>query len=227
MTSRRAFTLVELMLVSAMTAVIVGALGALFVFVATRASQTMSKNGVLLQAQALSEELDNTISQAQSCKLVNLRGGITGLKCVMPASGTDVDGDGIRDKYDPLGVRPNGREGYGAGKRMWYFMSDSSGATSAVMAHDGIFWRSWRDDDSIPSVGDLDRKFAYYYGTTNPKWNFIDTVSFTVNGDGTLTFTLSANKLRRSERRSESGDSEADLTRFQMKRTVLLDSWRK
>ena len=62
--------MVELVFTVAITAVIVGALGGLFVFVGTRAAQTVAKNGVLLQTQSLSEELDAIFSQAQSCMLL-------------------------------------------------------------------------------------------------------------------------------------------------------------
>lgn len=228
MTSKRGFTLVELVFTVAITAVIVGALGGLFVFVGTRAAQTVAKNGVLLQTQALSEELDAIFSQAQSCTLVHLRGAIDGIKCTLPAVATDADADGIVDKFGTDRVGPTGREGYGFGRRVWIYMSDSTGLTSNVMASGGTVWRAWRNDDLLPTAGDIDMKFAYYYGDRNrPRWNFIHSINYSIDTKGTITYAIIATKLRRAERRADAGDAYADFEALRLSRTVVCDNWRK
>lgn len=227
MIGRRAFTLVELLIVTAITATIVGALGGLFVFVGTRAAQTMAKNGVLLQAQALAEELDATFSQAQDCRVLPIRTGVNAIQCVLPTSGTDSDGDGVIDLYTPEWVGPTGREGFGLGKRVWFYMSDPTGSPTSARTSGGVLWRAWRSDDSLPTNADIDRSFAYYYDRTVNKWNLIDRVDWKVSGDGTVTYTIVANKLRRAERRASGSDTAAEQETFTMTRTVLCKNWRK
>ncbi len=227
MINKRGFTLVELMIVTAITATIVGALGALFVFVGSRAAQTMAKNGVLLQAQALSEELDATFSQAQDCSLVSIRTGVNAIKCVLPTSGSDNDADGVIDQYKAEAVGPTGREGYGVGKRVWFYMSNSSGLPASALTSGGVLWRAWRTDDSPPTASDIDPKFAYYYDRTVNKWNLIDRVNWSVAANGTVTYQIIANKLRRAERQASAGEASSAQETFTLTRTVLCKNWRK
>lgn len=227
MTSKRGFTLVELLFVTAITATIVGALGGLFVFVGTRAAQTMAKNGVLLQAQALSEELDATFSQAQGCRVLPIKTGVNAIKCVLPTTGVDDDGNGVIDRYEVEWIGPTGREGYGTGKRVWFFMSDLTGTTASSMNSGGVLWRAWRNDDSTPTAADIDREFAYYYNRTVNKWNLIDRVVWSVDPNGSVTYTIVANKLRRAERQASGADSSAEQETFSMTRTVVCKNWRK
>lgn len=226
--SRRAFTLVELMFVTIITAIIVGALGGLFVFVGTRASQTITKNGILLQTQALNEELERVLSQAQECKLVQIRVGVNGLKCTLPAAGVDADADGTIDKYRVSAVGPRGREAFGTGKRVWFYMADATGAPATGVTSGGTLWRAWRNDDALPTLADADQKFAYYYGDTGkPRWNFVDSLGYTINANGTVTYTIASSKLRRAERRPGAGESTANYESFRITRTVVCKYWRK
>jgi prepilin-type N-terminal cleavage/methylation domain-containing protein len=225
--SRRAFTLVELMLVTAITSVIVGALASLFVFVSSKAAQTMAKNGVLLQAQALAEELDSTLSQAQGCRVVPVKTGINGIKCVLPATGTDSDNDGVIDKYATAWVGPTGIEGNGTGRRVWFYMSNSGGLVDNAVTKGGVLWRAWRSDDGLPTATDIDPKFAFYYDRPGNKWNFIDQVEWVDNGNGTITYTIYANKLFRAERQADATDLASQQSAFKLTRTVFLKNWRR
>lgn len=228
MTSRRAFTLVELMMVTAITAVIVGTLGSLFVFVSTKASQSLSKNGVLLQTQALSEAFEQTFSQARSCQVVAVRSGVNGIRCQLPATGTDQDGDGVIDKYSGNWVGPTGREGYGEGLRVWYYMSDNTGLPASAVVKGGKVWRAFTSGNSLPTGGEVDTKFAFYYGNTaQPKWNFIDSIEFTVNADGTVGYTIKSSKLFRAERAAATSDAASTKTQLILNRTVYCKNWRR
>lgn len=227
MTKARGFTLVELLFVTVITAIIVGSLGSLFLFVANRAAQTMSKNSVLMQAQALADELDATFSQAQGCVLIPIRTGVNGIKCVLPSVGTDSEGDGVIDKYGAAWIGPTGREGFGTGKRVWFYMSNSGGLTANAVVKGGVLWRAWRNDDSLPTSSDIDAKFAYYYDRTVNKWNLIDRIDYTINANGTITYTIVANKLRRAERQANAADSSSDQETFNLTRTVYCKNWRK
>lgn len=228
MTGKRAFTLVELMFVTAITAVIVGTLGGLFVFVSTKAAQSLSKNGVLLQTQSLSEEFDNLFSQSRTCQLVSIGSGVSAIRCLLPATGTDADGDGIFEKFKGNWVGPTGREGYGEGLRVWYYMSDASGLPTNAVTKGGRLWRAWTTSNSIPTAVDLDRNFTFYYGnTSNPRWNFVDAVEFAVNANGTVTYTIRTVKLFRAERTAATNDASNERTQLTLTRTVYCKNWRR
>lgn len=227
MTSRRrGFTLVELLLATSITAVVVGALGGMFVFVGSRAAQSMAQNGVLLQAQALSEELERTVVNAQGCRTVSAPGGIA-LKCVLPATGEDSDMDGLIDQAKPMWVTPTGQEGYGSGKRVWLYVAGSDGRLDLTASGTKRFWRAYRDDDNFPTAADIDASFSTYYDSGRAKWNLIDDVEFTVDADGLVTFKISASRLRRSESRIGAGDSAGEGSTLKLVRTVFCRNWRR
>lgn len=223
---RRAFTLVELLLATAISAVIIGALAGMFVFVGARAAQSMAHNGVLLQAQALSEELERTVVNAQSCVVVAAPGG-QALKCILPETGEDTDGDGLIDRARPLWVTPTGQEGFGRGKRVWFYVTGSSGRIDLAPSGEHRFWRAYRNDDLLPGAADIDQSFSKYYNTGNSRWPLIDTVSFSVGGDGIVTFTINASKLRRNESRIGGGDSTSEGAKLQLVRSVYCRNWRR
>lgn len=223
---RRGFTLVELLLASSITAIVVGALGGMFVFVGTRAAQSMAQNGVLLQSQALSEELEKTVVNAQACRTVSAPGGIA-LKCILPVNGEDRDIDGLIDRAKPMWVTPTGREGYGQGKRVWLYVAGTDGRLDLSTGGARKFWRAYRDDDAFPTTADIDTSFSTYYDTGRAKWNLIDNVDFSVDGNGMVTFKIQASKLRRSESRLGSGDSKADGATLKLVRTVFCRNWRR
>ena len=227
MTSRRhGFTLVELLLATSITAVIVGALGGMFVFVGSRAAQSVAQNGVLLQAQALSEELERTVVNAQSCRVIPAPGGLA-LKCILPATGDDTDGDGLIDRAKPMWITPTGHEGYGTGQRVWLFLGGSSGDLNSAATGSKRFWRAYRNDDGIPTSADIDQSFSTYYDSGNSRWNLIDDATFSVSGDGLITFTIKASILRRSESRIGAGDTSADGAQLSLVRTVYCRNWRR
>ncbi len=230
MTTRRSgFTLVELMFVTAITAVIVGALAGLFVFVGARASQAMASNGVLLQSQSLANELDAAISQSNGCQAITL-GSLNAIRCTQPADGVDRDGDGIADSFLTDNVGPLGREAYGSGRRVWFYMSDSTGDPSRnpTGSMDGYLYRAYRNDDNAPTVADIDRKFSFYYDTGGYKWNLVNGVQFSTNADGTVNYRIVSSKLRQAERRiNEATDSLQQGKAFVLSRTVFCQYWRK
>lgn len=218
--------MVEVLLASAISAVLVGTLGGMFVFVGTRAAQSMAQNGVVLQAQSLSEELERTVVNAQGCTVIAAPGG-QALKCILPESGTDSDGDGLIDRVTPLWVTPTGQEGFGRGKRVWLYVTGSSGRIDLAPSGENRFWRAYRDDDAIPGAGDIDQSFSKYYDTGKSRWPLIDSFTFSVAGNGVVTFTIVASKLRRNESRISGGDSLADGARLQLTRTVFCRNWRR
>lgn len=227
MTSKRhGFTLIELLLATSITAVIVGALGGMFVFVGSRAAQSVAQNGVLLQAQALSEELERTVVNAQSCRVIPAPGGLA-LKCILPAAGDDTDGDGLIDRAKPAWVTPTGHEGYGTGRRVWLFLGGSSGDLNTAATGSKRFWRAYRNDDGIPTSADIDQSFSTYYDTGNSRWSLIDDATFSLSGDGLITFTIKASKLRRNESRIGASDSSADGAQLSLVRTVYCRNWRR
>lgn len=215
-----------MMVATAITGAIVGVLASMFVFVGHRAAQSMSQNGVLLQAQALSEELERTVVNAQGCQVINTTSG-PALRCILPATGKDRDSDGLVDNADPMWITPSGHEGYGSGKRVWVYANDTGGnlglpATSTAKR----FWRAYRNDSSTPTTADIDHSFSTYYDTGKSRWPLIDDVTFSVDGSGIVTFTITATKQHLKEARLGSGASNTG-SKLILTRKVFCRNWRR
>ncbi len=215
-----------MMVATAITGAIVGVLASMFVFVGHRAAQSMSQNGVLLQAQALSEELERTVVNAQSCRVVAATSG-PALMCILPATGNDKDSDGLIDQALPMWITPSGHEGYGAGKRVWIYANDNGGNLSMLSASSAKrLWRAYRNDSSTPTTADIDRAFSTYFDTGRSRWPLIDDVTFSVDANGIVTFTIKATKQHLKEARLGTGASNTGSTLI-LTRKVFCRNWRR
>lgn len=223
MRNLRGFTMVEVVMASALTVVVVGAMAYMFHFAARTAANVSASANTTFQAQLLANELTRVIRNSVSCSTVT-SGSNTGLRCTMPFNGTDFDGDGYNDSYTPIGVSKRGIEKYGTGKRVWFYMSDSTG----LLANTGaLVWRAQRNDNSTPVAGDRDTAFPYDRGTTNSRWNTIESVTFSVDSaNRTTTFTIVSSQLSRARRTASSADVNSGAGfRTTLTRTVFWGNW--
>jgi len=211
------------MLVAVLTGLIVGAVGGMFVFAASRSAHAMANEAVLEQTTTVLYQLEKTISQATTCSSVSLGGG-NGLKCVMPQNGTDFDGDGYMDSFTPYHDSRRSTEEWGEGQRVWFYNSDSTGNPS----NQGVYvWRAKRTDDNNPTTSDADPTWTKYYGGSarNPS---ITGFSFTVNSAAhTVSITLIANQLDRAQRSSTLSSDSATSQSITVTRTIYWRNWRQ
>ncbi|MCH8274197.1 MAG: type II secretion system protein [Armatimonadetes bacterium] len=229
MRRRRGMTLVELIVATGLTAVIVGTLAAFYALVTIRSAHSAAKVSVVMQAQSLADEIARTIEQSVECDLVSQGGGIKALKCIMPAQGTDTDGDGRLDTFWPQSVSAGGNEKFGEGKRVWFYMADSS---AAFKIPGPILWRAERNDDVEPTPLDVDKEWSYYYDSGRPKWHLVESVEFDIVGDQLATFTINLSSLTRADKSAigvpaDAAAPGADRYLLTLTRTVFWRNWRK
>ncbi|HZH98511.1 MAG TPA: hypothetical protein VEX38_06025, partial [Fimbriimonadaceae bacterium] len=154
----------------------------------------------------------------------------TALMLTMPLIGVDKNGDGVLDVYTPFGVGSAGIEKYGEGKRLWYYQAGSSGD---INSSGSLIWRAWTNDDTLPTIAQVDRDWSYYYGNTSRyRWNFIDSLSFSLPGDGSgkqhVDLAIVASALARAERRSGGIASEStQSSSITLSRRIFWRNWRK
>ena len=219
---RAGLTLIEMTLVLSLTALVIGVLTALYGFSMERLAHATADFAATDDAFLATDAIASTVKDANSCAAVAVN-GVTALKCTMPASGTDKDGDGWLDSYNVSTVSRRGYEQVGLGMRRWFYLSDSTGAIGNAGT---VLWRAQRSDDLNPTTSDIDHKFAYISGT-NLRYPMITALSFSVNSSNqTVTVTLSAGSLTRAARTPGSEASNQSYTVTQT-RTAFWRDWRK
>jgi hypothetical protein len=197
---RRGTTIIEMLLVVGLTAMVLGTLALLYAFTFGRVAHATASFAATDQARRSLDQIAKTASQAISCSVVT-SGSVSALKCMMPASGTDTDGDGYLDEYVPSSVSRRGVAKYTPGKRIWFYLSNSDGAFGSSGT---ILWRAQRSDDCNPASSDADKNWAYYYGSTQQRFGLITSLTPAVDTTAkTTTVTAYATSLIRSD--SEAG----------------------
>lgn len=215
---KKGFTLIELLLATSITAMVVGSVASVYLFAATRGSHTMATGETVNQAQKLARTIDGLIANSTKASVI-VSGSSKGLKCVMPANATDVDGDGVFDTYKPSKFSgPNAR--WGAGTRVWVYTADSTGD---FLRPGSILWISKRADDLYPTTSDKLGATTYYSNTASLLNNLIDSATWTANADGTITYTIAFSSLSRADRRSPlaAGVDKAVSRTAAISRTVM------
>lgn len=221
---QRGFTLVEVTLAMTLSALVIGVTTMAYAHTVVKTSRAMAQTNVLLQVQTFLDEVDRTVANAISCQLVS-SGGKTGLKCIMPAAGSDKDGDGVLDTYKPASVNRRQLAKYSPGKRVWFYQSDATGAFAASGA---ITWKAVRSDDVLPTAGDALSKWAYYSGTSRAKFNLVDQVGFALGADSqSIVTTVRASSQVRSERIMTTAMASASDYAISLSRTVSWRNWRQ
>jgi hypothetical protein len=169
-----------------------------------------------------SNDIGTVIKNSYSSSTVTLN-GVTGLKCIMPSTGTDKDGDGHLDSWTLAAVSRRGYEKISLGKRVWFYLGDSTGTfgTSGT-----ILWKAERSDDLNPTGSDAITKYSYLT-STRLRYPLISSLSFSVNSAAqTVTYTVVAGSLTRAERTPGTEASNQSYTHTET-RTAFWRYWRK
>jgi type II secretory pathway pseudopilin PulG len=192
-TNRRGFTLVEMMFVSVMAVIVLGCVATIYSYTMSRTMRNVNQTAAIMQAEGLLDEIQSYTQQAMSCTTVTA-GSNTGLKCIMPSTGTDKDGDGVIDDYTPSGVNKRQIAVYTRGKRLWFYMS-SDGNLANVGTN---VYAAQRADDSNATSDDLLHSFYQQPGSIN-KWGLIDKLTFVVTSGKYVDVTVRASTLARKD----------------------------
>ena len=222
MRKRSGFTLVEMALVLTLTSLIIGVLTVLYGYTMERLAHATADYAASDDAFLSANDIGTVVRNAYTCTTVS-SGGVTGLKCTMPSAGTDKDGDGHLDSWTLSSVSRRGYEKVTLGKRVWFYLGDSTGAfgTSGT-----ILWKAERSDDLNPTSTDAITKYAYLTNT-RLRYPLISSLSVTVNSaTQTVNFTVVAGSLIRAERTPGSEASNLSYTHTET-RTAYWRYWRK
>lgn len=225
MRRRRGFTLVEAVISAALTVVVVGTLAAVYSFSVQQAASAVAAVNSTKQAQQLADEMAKTISNSVSVKVVN-SGGNIGIKCILPAVGTDTDMDGLQDTFVPQKVSKRGIEKYGTGTRVWYYMATGTGNFTNPGT---IVWRAQRSDDTLPVGADTNYSWTYYYSGSVSRWNIIQSITFANDIPNRLTtVTITCSQLNRALRTASSTDVATGAgARTIISRKCYWSNWRQ
>src|SRR2546423_251599 len=121
MHKRRGMTLIEMALALSLTALIIGVLTVLYGFTMERLAHATADFAASDDAFLASNDIGTVIRNANTCTTVT-SGSVTGLKCTMPSTGTDKDGDGHLDSWTLTAVSRRGYEKVTLGKRIWFYL---------------------------------------------------------------------------------------------------------
>ncbi|MCB8932597.1 MAG: prepilin-type N-terminal cleavage/methylation domain-containing protein [Fimbriimonadaceae bacterium] len=194
MTSRRGFTLVEVMITTALVAVVVGVLASLYFTTFNRMTRGVAEVSAILQAQMLLDRMEVHLAQACDAQLVTF-GGVTALKITMPSTGKDKDGDGVLDSCTPTGVSTRGIAKFNRGKRVWYYMSNATGNFGTP---GNLIYQAARNDDANPTGADVVTAFSNSGGQY--RYPLLDSIGFSLDSPvESVTVTVRTSRLYRNE----------------------------
>ncbi len=224
--AKRAFSIVELLVVVSLTAMTIGITVALYGYSVNRLAQATSRFAAVDQVRKLHDEIDAVVRDSVAASTVATGSG-TALKCLLAYESKRASNvtTGSESKTSlsakPVSVTKRGYEKHGAGKRVWFFLADSSGAFGSTGT---TLWRAERNDDSTPTVLDVVSSWRFYPGTTNPRFNLVTSLGFVVNtSTRTVTTTVGARSLWRDERTGTA--AEKDSQSFTEARTTGWRHW--
>jgi hypothetical protein len=222
MLKRRGMTLVEMSLALTLTALVIGVLTALYGFTMVRLEHATADFAASDDAFLSANDISTVVGNAYSCTAVTSN-GITGLKCTMPANGSDKDNDGHLDTWAVSSVSRRGLERVTLGKRVWFYLGNSTGAFGTTGT---ILWKAERSDDLNPTSSDAITKYAYVT-STRLRYPLISSLTFTVTASAqTVALTVVAGSLIRAERLPASESTNQAYTHTE-NRTVYWRNWRK
>ncbi len=203
MRSKRGFTLIEMLLVSSLLVFVLGVMGSLLYFATRQLSENYSRSEALRQGLSALDSINRTIDDATGCQQV-ISASFAGLKCTMPMTGRDLDGDGRFDTYIPTGVTRRGVIYHAPGERVWFYFSDRQGNSGAANRY---LWRAVRLDDLIPTEDDIDREWCEYYDSGKHRFDLITDFQYLVSTPNlSVRVILTVSTLTREPQRPKSHD---------------------
>lgn len=224
--SKRGFSLAELLISMVASVLMLSALVSMFYFSSTRAANALANASTVSQVQSFTDELNHYIGNALSSSTqVNASIGRNALKLVMPSNGTDPDLDGMTDTFGPVTVSRRGMERYGAGRRIWFYMSDSTGDYNK---NGRYLWRAERNDDTTPSTTDKKRGWGFFYDANIHRYYLIDAITWTADGES-AGFTVTATALVNNDKKTTQGQtySVGQVRTLNLTRSALCRNWRR
>jgi prepilin-type N-terminal cleavage/methylation domain-containing protein len=220
---RRGFTMIEMTLVMALSALILGAVACLYSFTTTRAGTAVASAACQAQAIVVMNEITKIVDMSNICSITTI-GANSALTCIVPSKTTDFDGDGYPDWATPSSASRRGFDKWGQGYHIYFYTSDATGTPANTGPY---IWRAKRSDWNTPTVTDSDQNWSLYYAG-NVRYPLITSVTFSVNSVlRTVTINVRASDLRRADRSATAADAANLQSSISLTRTVYWRNWRK
>jgi type II secretory pathway pseudopilin PulG len=224
--AKRAFTMVELLFVVALTSLVLGATVGLYGFTMTRLAQGAARFSTEDQARKILDEIEAVVRDSSSVTLVS-SGGQTGLRCTLAQAShrpANVKGSAdarVSKTADPVGVTRRAWDKHGSGRRVWFYTAGATGDFGTAGTH---VWRAERNDDGNPTAADVVSGWSNYYGSTSKRFPLVTAITFSVDlNNRTATATVTARSLWRDERSGNAADKDSQS--FTESRTIVWRHW--
>lgn len=223
-TTKKGFTLVELLVVIGVASIVLGALGTLYCYVMAQIGDATAEMTATDQATTAFRDMEATVRDAVLCEARTLN-GVVALRCKMPNEEVDLNGDGIAESYAPSSIDKLGLEKYALGKRVWYYLSNSTGTFGSPGS---ILWRAVVAGDANPGAADRDLAWTFRYGQTNaPRFPLVTTFSVAVNATNrVVTLDLAAESADYADRKASTNDALSRRRGIRLTSGVFWRNWR-
>lgn len=226
---KRAFSLVELLFVVALTGIVMGVTVSLYGYTMTRLAQGTARYTTENQARALVDEIEAVVRDSVTVTVVS-SGGQAGLRCTLAATSRRTaasDGSGTESRTtktaDPISTTKRGFDKHSSGKRVWFYMAGANGNFGTAGTY---VWRAEKNDDTIPTTADITPNWASFYGATSQRFPLITSLTFAVDTvNAVATVNASSRSLWRDERTGTAGDKDAQT--FTETRSIGWRHWFK
>jgi hypothetical protein len=216
----RGATLIEMLLVMAMTAIVVGSMASLYGFVAIRTAHTIATTSALDQAEMVADEITYYVMNSkETIRIVS--GSQYALKCRMPVDFIDIRNSGRPDRYILSSVSAIHTETFDDGVWVWFYTSDSSGDYGKVGNN---FYKAIRSDNANPVGANVDAAWNYHHDGSH-RFNLVDGF-FATSNSGESMFTVTASADTRANIKSASGSTATDNRAVAVSRHVAWRCWR-
>ena len=204
--------------------IVLGGLGTLYCYTVGQIGDSLAEMTATDQATTAYRDMEWSVRNAVLCEARSLN-GVVGLRCKMPSLEIDLNGDGVADSYAPASLDKKGLEKYALGKRVWYYMADSTGTFGTTGT---ILWRAVVVGDGNPATADRDMAWTYLYGrSASPRFPLVTGFAVTVDAAARLvTLDLAAESADYADRKAATGDAAARRRGIRLVSQTFWRNWR-
>lgn len=219
---QRGFTLVEMMVVLGVASIVLLGLGLLYTTTMSQLGDAAGEMAATDQASTAFADMEFSVRNAVVCDMVTLN-GVTALRCRLPSVGVDLNGDGVPESYAPATLDKFGLEHYALGTRVWYYLSDATGAFGTAGT---ILWRANVATDANPATGDRDLAWTLVNGVS-PRFTLVTGFTPTIDATNDLvTLDLATESADYAVRQAAASDTAAHRRGIHLTAQAFWRHWR-
>ena len=227
--AKRAFSLVELLFVVALTGIVMGVTVSLYSYTMTRLAQGTARFATENQARSLVDEIEIVVRDSVAVTVVS-SGGYPGLRCTLAGTSkrtvaSSATGTESRNSKtaDPVATTKRGYDKHTYGKRVWFYMAGPTGNFGTAGTY---IWRAEKNDDTVTTSADVSPNWASFYGNAAQRFPLVVSLRFAVDATNSVaTVSASSRQLWRDERTGTGSETESQV--FTETRSIGWRHWFK